>query len=348
MVNMNGLLVDMPHQYISSAIDDSSYHGFHGRATVVRKIIEDPAQTAAMRAELHRRSIAQMRINSRSIQDMHIFGDPSRLPIMIVELAVNAPLHSTSRNSYFSRTDQKDKVSPLSEVGSKGMDKISGASPWQSDRVLKMVVFVHGFQGRHLDLRLTRNHWLLIDPKVEFLMSEVNEEKTSGDFREMGQRLAQEVVSFLKKKMDKVSRSGGLRSIKLSFVGHSIGNIILRTALTGWNVVAKVAILSSTWKVCNFVLYFFRERYGTIPAIPLYLCFCFWSPSGLLVQFKFFIQFRIQISQILFYTNSVSKRLWRISGTLFSCLHRRMVMCRYHSSRIEMCQASSGGPLKEK
>ncbi|KAL0364623.1 UNVERIFIED_CONTAM: hypothetical protein Sangu_0559900 [Sesamum angustifolium] len=32
--------------------------------------------------------------------------------------------------------------------------------------------------------------------------------------------------------MDKVSRSGVLRSIKLSFVGHSIGNIILRTALT--------------------------------------------------------------------------------------------------------------------
>ncbi|XP_022895917.1 protein FAM135B-like isoform X1 [Olea europaea var. sylvestris] len=63
-------------------------------------------------------------------------------------------------------------------------------------------------------------------------MSEVNEEKTSGNFREMGHRLAQEVVSFVKKKMDKFSRSGVLRTIKLSFVGHSIGNIILRTALT--------------------------------------------------------------------------------------------------------------------
>lgn len=88
-------------------------------------------------------------------------------------------------------------------------------------------------QGHHLDLRLIRNQWLLLDPKTEFLMSEVNEEKTSGDFNEMGQRLAQEVVSFVKKKMDKASRSGVLRSIKISFVGHSIGNIILRTALTG-------------------------------------------------------------------------------------------------------------------
>ncbi|KAL6976589.1 hypothetical protein U1Q18_025378 [Sarracenia purpurea var. burkii] len=63
-------------------------------------------------------------------------------------------------------------------------------------------------------------------------MSEVNEDKTSGDFREMGVRLAQEVTSFIKKKMDKVSRSGSLRNIKLNFVGHSIGNVIIRTALT--------------------------------------------------------------------------------------------------------------------
>ena len=64
-------------------------------------------------------------------------------------------------------------------------------------------------------------------------MSEANEDKTSGDFREMGLRLAQEVISFLKKKMDRVSRSGFLRDIKLSFDGHSLGNIIIRTALAG-------------------------------------------------------------------------------------------------------------------
>lgn len=62
-------------------------------------------------------------------------------------------------------------------------------------------------------------------------MSEVNEDKTYGDFREMGQRLAQEVISFMKRKMDKFSRSGRLRNIKLSFVGHSIGNVIIRAAL---------------------------------------------------------------------------------------------------------------------
>ncbi|CAI9757464.1 unnamed protein product [Fraxinus pennsylvanica] len=224
--------VEMPHQYVSSEVAESSYHAFHGRAPVLQKLTGDPVQTAAMRAELHRRSIAQMRINNRCIQDMHIFGDPSRIPIVIVERVVNLPLRSGSGNSYFSELDQKAKSSPISSGDATPTNKSSVTSTRQSSRVLKIVVFVHGFQGHHLDLRLVRNQWLLLDPKVEFLMSEVNEEKTSGDFREMGQRLAQEVVSFVKKKMDKVSRSAVLRTIKLSFVGHSIGNIILRTALT--------------------------------------------------------------------------------------------------------------------
>ncbi|KAL3618006.1 hypothetical protein CASFOL_038327 [Castilleja foliolosa] len=222
--------VEMPHQYISSVADDSLIRGSRGRGHL-RKSSIDPVQTAIMRMELHRRSIAQMRMNNRSIQDLQIFEDPSRIPIVVVERVVNAPVRSTSGNSYFSQLDQKDTNSLTAGVDSDPSNKLSGATR-QNNRILKIVVFVHGFQGHHLDLRLVRNQWLLMDPKVEFLMSEANEDKTSGDFREMGQRLAQEVVSFIKKKMDKASRSGVLTSIKLSFVGHSIGNIILRTSLT--------------------------------------------------------------------------------------------------------------------
>ncbi|XP_047316748.1 protein FAM135B-like isoform X3 [Impatiens glandulifera] len=210
--------VDMHHHYINSM------------QPVLRKLTEDPAQSAAMRADLHRRSIEQMRINNRSIQDMHIFGDPLCIPIIIVERVINAPLRTSSGNSYFNNPSLR--VSGLlNDISSKPKNKLSDESSKQS-RVLKIVVFVHGFQGHHLDLRLVRNQWLLLDPKIEVLMSEANEDKTSGDFREMGQRLAQEVTSFVKKKMDKASRTGHLKSIKISFVGHSIGNIILRTALT--------------------------------------------------------------------------------------------------------------------
>ncbi|GAB4839547.1 hypothetical protein Ancab_029073 [Ancistrocladus abbreviatus] len=222
--------VEMPHHYISSRAEEVSYHGrTRTKVSVLKKLTDDPAQTAAARSELHRRSIAQMRINSHSIQDMQIFGDLSRVPIVIVERVVNAPRRTYSGNSYFRHPDQDAPPSLLTEL--KAVGKFPGADQQQNGRILKIVVFVHGFQGHHLDLRLVRNQWLLIDPKVEFLMSEANEDKTSGDFREMGFRLAQEVTSFIKKKMDKVSRSGNLRSIKLSFVGHSIGNVIIRTAL---------------------------------------------------------------------------------------------------------------------
>ncbi|KAE8125952.1 hypothetical protein FH972_020712 [Carpinus fangiana] len=223
--------VEMPHHYINSGGDETPHHGVHKRVSSLWKLTDDPAQTAAMRAELHRRSILQMNINNRSIQDMHIFGNPSNIPIVIVERVMNAPRRTTSENSYLRHLGMIDSLGSLTGPSSAAVNKQSGPSRQQGGRVLKIVVFVHGFQGHHLDLRLVRNQWLQIDPKTEFLMSEANEDKTTDDFREMGLRLAQEVVSFVKKKMDKVSRSGALGDIKLSFVGHSIGNIIIRTAL---------------------------------------------------------------------------------------------------------------------
>ena len=99
--------------------------------------------------------------------------------------------------------------------------------------MLAIIYCVYKKQGHHLDLRLVRNQWLLLDPGAECLMSEANEDKTSGDFKEMGGRLAGEAVAFLKKKVDKLARHGGCKELKLSFVGHSIGNIIIRTALAG-------------------------------------------------------------------------------------------------------------------
>ncbi|KAJ7965893.1 hypothetical protein O6P43_015451 [Quillaja saponaria] len=220
--------VEMPHHYINSGGDNSSHNGVHRRVSSLLKL-GDPAQAAEMRAELHRRSIAQMRINNRSIQDMHIFGDPSRIPILIVERVMNAPRRTISENSYLRHVELVDSYGLLTGSSSEAASKLSTQ---RNTHILRIAIFVHGFQGHHLDLRLVKNQWLLLDPKMEFLMSEANEDKTSGDFREMGQRLAQEIISFLKKKMDKVSRSRRLGDIKLSFVGHSIGNLIIRTALT--------------------------------------------------------------------------------------------------------------------
>lgn len=334
--------VEMPHQYISSVVDDSSYQSVHGKAPVLRKLNDDPAQTAAMRAELHRRSIAQMRINNRSIQDLHIFGDPSRIPIVIVERVVNAPLRSTSGNSYFSQLDEKDTHPTLVGIGSKALNSLSGSGTRQSGRILKIAVFVHGFQGHHLDLRLVRNQWLLIDPKIEVLMSEVNEDKTSGDFREMGLRLAQEVVSFVKKKMDKISKSGSLRSIKLSFVGHSIGNVIIRTALTEsimepflrylYTYVSisgpHLGYLYSSNSLFNSGLWLLKKLKGT----------------QCIHQLTFTDD--IDLQNTFFYKLCKQKTLDSFKNIILLSSPQDGYV-PYHSARIEMCQASSGDYSKK-
>ncbi|GMJ02539.1 hypothetical protein like AT1G58350 [Hibiscus trionum] len=221
--------VEMPHHYINGGFDEPSHHLVHKRGPSLLKLTDDPAELATMRAELHRRSIGQMKINNRSIQDMQIFGDPSGVPIVFMERVINAPRRSTNDNSYLRNFDLMN-LATTSTVPEAGKNQTS-ASAAENGHDLKIVVFVHGFQGHHLDLRLVRNQWLLIDSKIHFLMSEANEEKTSEDFRDMGLRLAHEVIAYVKKKMDKASRTGHLRDIKLSFVGHSIGNIIIRTAL---------------------------------------------------------------------------------------------------------------------
>ncbi|KAL5973587.1 hypothetical protein ACLOJK_030240 [Asimina triloba] len=229
-----------------------------------------PMQTSLSRAELHRRSIGQMKINNRSIQDMQIFADPLHIPVIIVEQHVMNPTPCTPSSNFSHPFDQKETSVDSIGYGGKVRTNSLGAAMQKSGRVLRAVIFVHGFQacglpvdakrglltyfpkfnclllllylqketfriqrkGHHLDLRLVRNQWLLIDPGAECLMSEANEDKTSGDFREMGARLAEEVTSFVKRKMDRASRSGGYKNIKISFVGHSIGNVIIRCALT--------------------------------------------------------------------------------------------------------------------
>lgn len=80
-------------------------------------------------------------MNNRSIQDLQIFGDPSRIPIIIVERVVNAPMLSPNGNTYFRNTDAKDTNGMLPQIDS----SFSGNK--QKGRILKIAVFVHGFQA---------------------------------------------------------------------------------------------------------------------------------------------------------------------------------------------------------
>lgn len=92
-------------------------------------------------------------------------------------------------------------------------------------RGLHLFVLVHGFQGNSFDMRLMKNNLAMIHPEAVFLVSNVNEDNTEGDFNEMGIRLAQEVANFICDWCPSTALG------RLSFVSYSMGGLILRAAL---------------------------------------------------------------------------------------------------------------------
>ena len=81
--------------------------------------------------------------------------------------------------------------------------------------------------GNSWDLRTFRNQLSLLRPDLHHMMSSSNEESTEGDLRIMGTNLAREIIQHV------LINFGGPSGVgTLSFVGHSIGSIIIRTALT--------------------------------------------------------------------------------------------------------------------
>uniref|UniRef100_A0A0R0JEB2 Uncharacterized protein n=2 Tax=Glycine max TaxID=3847 RepID=A0A0R0JEB2_SOYBN len=153
--------VEMPHHYINSKSEESSHRGVHRRVSSLWKLPDDPLQTATTRAELHRRSIEQMRINNRSVQDMQIFGDLLHTPIVIVEHVMNVPRHCPSANSLLKHIGSIDSDGLPIGLSSDTIGK--KFAPQSNARVLKIVVFVHGFQQKTLEH--FRNIILLSSPQ---------------------------------------------------------------------------------------------------------------------------------------------------------------------------------------
>jgi len=89
-----------------------------------------------------------LQINTRSIQDMHIYADPSCIPVVRIEKHVMiVPRHCSS----------EDFLTVSSEPGEtflppllRGLSLEKNTSGFKSGYVLRAVIFVHGFQVRFL------------------------------------------------------------------------------------------------------------------------------------------------------------------------------------------------------
>ncbi|XP_070798106.1 protein FAM135B [Pituophis catenifer annectens] len=91
---------------------------------------------------------------------------------------------------------------------------------------IHLVICVHGLDGNSADLRLVKTFIELGLPggKLDFLMSERNQTDTFADFDTMTDRLLDEIIQHIQLYNLSISR--------ISFIGHSLGNVIIRSVLT--------------------------------------------------------------------------------------------------------------------
>ncbi|XP_028253362.1 protein FAM135B [Parambassis ranga] len=94
------------------------------------------------------------------------------------------------------------------------------------DDGIHLVVCVHGLDGNSADLRLVKTFIELGLPRsrLDFLMSERNQADTFADFDTMTDRLLDEIIQHI--------QLYNLTIRRISFIGHSLGNIIIRSVLT--------------------------------------------------------------------------------------------------------------------
>jgi pimeloyl-ACP methyl ester carboxylesterase len=90
---------------------------------------------------------------------------------------------------------------------------------------LHLFVMAHGFQGNSYDMRLLKNVISVALPEALFLMSNSYEADTEGDILTMGYQLAQEVHQYIRENCP------GTQLARLSFIGYSMGGLIVRAAL---------------------------------------------------------------------------------------------------------------------
>ena len=95
-------------------------------------------------------------------------------------------------------------------------------SRMQTTKKKHLIVLVHGYGGSSYDMAIYKNFFSKIIPHALFLSSKANEEMKAKKIDDMGKDLADEVLDTL----------NSYKNIaKVSFVGHSLGGVIIRAAL---------------------------------------------------------------------------------------------------------------------
>ncbi|XP_013420772.1 protein FAM135A isoform X2 [Lingula anatina] len=196
-----------------------------------------------------------------------------------------------------------------------------------TDTGLHLIICVHGLDGNSADLRLVRTYLEMALPgaRLDFLMSERNQPDTFADFEVMTDRLVQEILYYL--------QMFSINPKRISFVGHSLGNLIIRSALSRPELSHLLPKLHTLLSLSGPHL---GSLYGNSGLVNMGMWFMQkLKKSGSLLQLA--LKDHSDIRQTFLYKLSKKPGLQYFKNVLLvGSLQDRYVP--YHSSRIELCK----------
>ncbi|RUS84618.1 hypothetical protein EGW08_007645 [Elysia chlorotica] len=192
-----------------------------------------------------------------------------------------------------------------------------------------LIVCVHGLDGNSADLRLVRTYIEMALPgfKLEFLMSDRNQQDTFADFDKMTDRLVDEIINYLD--------NFGFNVSRISFVGHSLGNVIIRSTLSR----PKMAhLLPKLYTLLSLSGPHLGTIYNTSGLVNMGMWFMQkWKKSGSLLQLA--LKDHPDPRQTFLYKLSLKPVLQHFKHVLLVGSHQDRYV-PYHSSRIEICRSA--------
>lgn len=194
---------------------------------------------------------------------------------------------------------------------------------------LHLVICVHGLDGNSADLRLVKTYLELGLPcsNLEFLMSERNQGDTFSDFEKMTDKLVAEILYHIE--------AYRIDPVKISFIGHSLGNIIIRSALVRPQMKPLLKKLHTFLSLSGPHL---GTLYNSSGLVNMGLWFMQkWKKSGSLLQLS--MKDATDIRRTFLYKLSQKPGLEYFRNILlFGSAQDRYVPI--HSARIELCKAA--------
>ncbi|XP_028029145.1 protein FAM135A isoform X2 [Bombyx mandarina] len=194
---------------------------------------------------------------------------------------------------------------------------------------LHLIICVHGLDGNAADLRLVKTYLELGLPgaRLDFLMSERNQGDTFSDFDTMTDRLVQEILTHIQNSSEPA---------RISFVGHSLGTIIIRSALARPQMKPYLGKLHTFLSLSGPHLGTLYNSSGLVNAGMWFMQK--WKKSGSLLQLS--LRDASDPRRSFLYRLSERSQLHQFKHILL-CGSGQDRYVPLHSARLELCKAAA-------